>query len=766
MRLDRLRNGGLARTREHLAEVARQSGLAAPTSMSAWGEQLDMLQGIRKALDVFKPMVFERPPDQLVAATASAEWRAANGVEMGRVERNRFRKQAKDMVRPGVVVPDLHEALLHLQTQREIWIKHSPAVAWPKLPEAMAAIDGDYRVIREDIDALSLALRHKAGAKPLVDESFEDLAGLIEHLHATRAHLAYLPTVAALRQRLEGQGLGALVDDLRSRRVGLQPPKLPDDAGPGYPLPALSADDQQAAQMVGFELDLAWWSSVLGFILAADPLLASHSGESLNALFDSYKELDSQHIATKPAPIQAAALAWRDEAAQNFPGQAAALAGGVYGSNLRGLLVDCAEMALRARPAWLAGPMLVPQALPLAEAAKPVVDLVILDAAGDLTVAQAVPSLARGTQVVVLGDSARVTSAPGESALAGLAEFLPRLTLQAPASSRDPRLAAFLTANGYGSLAAPLPLPTREDLISLTTVDGVGQVVDGAANVESVEAEVLAVLRAVVSHVRLRGWESLAVITVSQAHAERISYALTATAETVPELAAALDAKRLEPLEVLDVTRAHAVQRDAILFSPGFAKTPHGHVLHDFGSVGQPGGVAWLLDTLLACRHRLSVVSCLKASDLTQERLRDPGSQLFANILQFAENPGQPAEPHGQQAGALFADLAERLAARGMKVRARYGLQGAPKIAMTVSHPCVPQRELVAILTDDADFVAEPSVRSRVRQRAADLERLGWRTIQVWSPAVFMDPEGQARAIAAVAGAELDKLRPGFDMSA
>jgi hypothetical protein len=506
-------------------------------------------------------------------------------------------------------------------------------------------------------------------------------------------------------------------------------------------------------------LDLAWWSSVLGFILAADQLLGAYNGEALAALFDSYRELDLAHIATKPAPIAAAVAAWRDEAAGAYPGQAAALASGSHHADLRALVADCPEMALRARPCWVAGPMLVPQALPLAEAAKPVLDLVILDAATQVTVAQAVPALARGAQVVVVGDSARLGR---NSAVAALAGFLPRVVLQAPPSSRDPRLAAFLAANGYATLAPPLPLPTREDLISFTAVDGVGEVVDGATTVESADEEVHAVVRETVAHVRLRGWESLAIVTISRAHAERIHYALAATAASIPELAAAMSRDNVEPLEVTEVVRAHGIQRDAVIFSPGYAKTPHGHVLHDFGPVSEEGGAGLLIDALLACRHRLTVVSCLRASDLSAERLRDGGPLLFARLLEFAEGPGAPAEPHGQEADALFQDLAARLAARGFTVSARYGLDDGSKVPLTVSHPSVPQRELVAILTDDAEFVREPSVRSQVRLRAAALERLGWRTVQAWSPAVFMDPEAEARTIAVIATAELEKLRPGI----
>jgi hypothetical protein len=89
-------------------------------------------------------------------------------------------------------------------------------------------------------------------------------------------------------------------------------------------------------------------------------------------------------------------------------------------------------------------------------------------------------------------------------------------------------------------------------------------------------------------------------------------------------------------------------------------------------------------------------------------------------------------------------------------------LDDGTKVPLTISHPSLPERELVGILTDDPAFVSEPSVRAQVRLRAAALERLGWRTVHAWSPAVFMDPEAEARTIAAIAMAELERFRPGI----
>jgi hypothetical protein len=152
----------------------------------------------------------------------------------------------------------------------------------------------------------------------------------------------------------------------------------------------------------------------------------------------------------------------------------------------------------------------------------------------------------------------------------------------------------------------------------------------------------------------------------------------------------------------------------------------------------------------------------LASTDLAPSRLKTPGAKLFADILAFAAAPPPATAPSEQAGDALLADLAGRIAARGFAVAARYGVDDAARLPLAVAHPSVPERELVAVLTDDPDFVREPSVRVQARLRSAELERLGWRTVQAWSPAVFMDPDAEARTIVAAAWEELDRLRPGM----
>ena len=95
----------------------------------------------------------------------------------------------------------------------------------------------------------------------------------------------------------------------------------------------------------------------------------------------------------------------------------------------------------------------------------------------------------------------------------------------------------------------------------------------------------------------------------------------------------------------------------------------------------------------------------------------------------------------------LLLDLAERLWKHGLLVEADHGIPGGDRIPLVVGHPDLPGEMLVAVLTDDEEYTAEPSVRVRDRLTADRLERVGWSVVRVWSAAAFIDPQAEVDRI-------------------
>ncbi len=158
VRVERLTGRTLPELREQVESVARTTGLTPATSVRQWGEQLTMLGGMRGTLDAFQPLIFERTATDLVEATGTRQWRADNGIDMGWAHRRRLRKQAKDMLRPGVRVADLHAALVEVQAQRAVWQAQCPRGGWPTLPEGLAAIEDTFEAVRLDLEYLDPVL--------------------------------------------------------------------------------------------------------------------------------------------------------------------------------------------------------------------------------------------------------------------------------------------------------------------------------------------------------------------------------------------------------------------------------------------------------------------------------------------------------------------------------------------------------------------------------------------------------------------------------
>lgn len=723
-RAERLANDLLPRLDAQIEQVRASSGLVEPTSLRAWGEQLAMIAGLRTTLDVFQPIIFERTAADLVAATATPKWRTLNAPEMTGRQRRRLAKQAKDMLRPGTRVDDLHGALVKVQAQREQWTAMCPGGGWPRLPEGLAVIEATYREVLADVEALEPVLASTPAGGGLLDMPLAALVERTERLAADRAALDTLPERTALLRDLRAAGLSALVDDLHDRHV--------------------------SSGLVGPELELAWWSSVFEEILRQDVALAAYDGAALEALAARFRELDRAHVAALPGPVLTAAIGEATLAMRKHPEDTEELFAELLEGRFTGLRDTTARYGhlLRSlRPVTVASPTLVPHVLPPTRT----VDLVVLDAVQHLPAELLVPALARGRQVVVIGDARSASGA----AVRDLARILPTVPLRAQVSSRDQELVEFLTTHGYGDVLRPTPLPVSRDLVDFQTVDASGMPDAATGTVQTTQGEVDRVVELAIEHALVRPEESLAIITLSELHADRVREALLGEVRRNPALSSFFDPAAHEPVVIADLSAVAGLSRDAVVMSVGFGRTPHGRVLHRFGAVSEPSGEAMLLDALGVSRARLTVVSCFGYEDLDPERLRSPGARLLGDLLEFVERRAAEG-PRSMLAGGietdlnpdrLVIDLAERLWRAGLLVETDFGMRGGERIPLVVGHPDLPDRMLVAVLTDDAAYVAEPSVRVRDRQRAERLEALGWTVVQVWSAAAFLDPVKEASRI-------------------
>lgn len=723
-------------TLAHINSTAVRTGLLEARSLREWQEQLDMLEEVAQVLQKFSPEIFENSAADMLIATAPAKWRKQNSINMKRSARKLLVKQAQSFALSPMNPKELHTELVEVQRQRKIWLSYSGGKGYPRVPanlvEMRALAQSVVAQVKELEDVLSTAYGD------LQDMHVDDLLTLLSRMDADEVGAAKLPDQIRVLTDLAQMGLKDLVDDLRERRV--------------------------AVDLVVPELDLAWWASALSLMVQSDPNLSLLDGHSLNLLSEQFRALDLMQVnSLAPQLLRRHRINLMEEV-------------GAATNSVSSLLQNTAENAsvcladLRMRyplvsrlcPIWVVPPALVPQVFD----PQTRLDVAVLQGVESVPMAQLLPVFGRADQVVAVGDSRRRRPGPAAS----LASVLPQVKLPPSRHKLNESVAAFLSAQGYGSSILSVPVPRATSSLSLLVVDGSGMPAPGKAAVESTAEEVNAVVNLVMEHARAKSAQSLAVVALNERHSIRLREAIIGAAARDREVDAYLRKPGSEPFTVVDAANAAGILRDKIILSVGYGKTPHGKVLHDFDVISSEQGPGLLVDALTTARKDLQLVSCIGPGEIDKSRLSAAGPLMLADLLTFAQEGKLQVDPIGYAAklseeesrpDRLLVDLAQRLFDLGLTVIPNFGLHGGMHIPLAVGHPDLPNELLVAVLTDTPEYAAEPSLRRRERHWAQRLEDYGWSVYMAYSMAVFMDPEGEAHKISDFVHGIIESRRSG-----
>lgn len=750
--------------RDRMNDVAEHAQIRLGATFAEWGAQLELLMAVRESLDKFTPDIFDRPVHDLISATATSPWRRERGIEMPSMQRSRLRRVAKEYVRPGVHIADLHSSLVLVQEQRAMWAGYATTQRHPAVPSGLAEMDVMYRGLQHELAQLGLAVKHTEAGGDLQHTPYEELMERLERLVADTRTLKTLPERTLLVENMREHGLGELLADLAEREV--------------------------PAGSVAAELELAWWQSALEAMISGDDYLAMSDGDALRQLEAEYRLADNAHIASGAARLRwKLSERWRAGIAEN-PRQADLLRSLLKDGRvtLAALTAQAPALVPMLVPVWSVSPYLMTGLLPAEQSFDAVV---ILDA--EATSLQAVlPSIARARQVIAFGDekiasprtfTVGVERLPAgetahhsvQSAYTALSAVLPTRRLTSVYRAVDEDLVLQLSKSFYDGRLRRLPegqTATGLDRALLVEYlpDGTGLPSADHEGVESVVAEVNRVVGLVFEHARLRPRTSLAVVTASLRHAARIGEAIRLQLPNYPLLAGFFTAGA-ESFRVVDLERAQGLVRDHVIFSPGYGRTPHGRALHNFGPLSAEGGRAKFALAMTRARRSMHVLSCFRPEDLDVTRLSH-GALDFYELLdrEIAGNtdlgtPASRAAASEQALGAdpLVADLGDRLRARGARVWHQYDgvidVVAAVDPVHSIGQDDADVPRPVAIESDGTEQYRRMSVRERSRLRPQLLERLGWRYMPLWTIEVFTDPSACADRIGGYLG--LEKPLPG-----
>jgi hypothetical protein len=740
---------------ERANDVVGSTRMRPFVSIRELGIYLTLLADIQDTLDKFLPVVFDRSVSELVEATSNRR-----DVDMSGANRRRLKKLAREYVRPGMHVPDLHEALERVQHQRILWQRYVAAGTPPEVPTGVADAVTLQRQVAEDLAQLDgpLAL---SGDDLLEEVGVDELMQKLEVLAAESDVLNNLQERTELMRTLRDLELAPLITDLANRHV---------------------PEAQVAA-----ELELAWWRSALESLLEADRALLGANTTMLDRLEADFRLVDEAHAAGS-----AQSLAW--QLAENWkiglvdwPEEATQLKQLLRHDHVTGrLLQDAAPHLSRAvAPVWIASPYEVHR---IADTVP--FDTVILVDAGATTLAENIGAIRRGKQTVAFGDpvtetpsdfsiaipafaddgppartrpsgdradevdaeaqseiasaETRLAALHEQSALAQLSTLLPTLSLTRSYRAGGEDLAELVNRRFYGGRIESLPWAGSflgHGSIALDYVSGGTAVPDPESGaVESVDAEVDRVVALVLDHARNRPTESLMVITASAKHAIRVQQAVLSAVSGHKDLTEFVVGDRREPFMIATLEQSVAQSRDHVIFSIGYGRTPHGRVLSDFGSLGQPGGERLLAVAMTRARRSMVIVTCFQPSDIDADRMGH-GTVALAEILSEVQ-VRTSAEHVPDDSDPMLVDLARRLEAKGIPVA--LGHRG--KLGLV----CANDGICVTIETDST--LVSSSLRESLRERPEILRRLGWHYVRVHAFQLFTDPDAVAQRISDVLG--------------
>lgn len=434
---------------------------------------------------------------------------------------------------------------------------------------------------------------------------------------------------------------------------------------------------------------------------------------------------------------------------------------------VRKILTRAGTSIQELKPCFMMGPQAVAQYL-TPGAIK--FDLVIMDEASQLKPEEAIGAIARGCQLVVVGDPKQLppTSFFSKMSQAGDDEeqfsttdaesildvcsshFHPPRSLRWHYRSQHHSLIAFSNHNFYGGNLVIFPSPYGQSgKLGVRAVYLADAVYENQTNMR----EAKRVVDAVVEHIATRPADSLGIVTLNIKQRDLISELMEERLRTV---AGADDFKEKwavagQPIFVKNLENVQGDERDAIIISTTFGKPPGSSaVRQNFGPISRQGGWRRLNVLFTRAKKSVAVYTSLRPEDIVDDSSTPEGTKALRNYLEYARS--------GSLTVATQTDLdpdsdfevsvMDMLKSRGYEVTPQLGVAGY-RIDIAVKHPDAPGSYLAAVECDGATYHSALSVRDRDRIRQEILESLGWRgrIWRIWSTDWFRTPRQESEKL-------------------
>lgn len=435
---------------------------------------------------------------------------------------------------------------------------------------------------------------------------------------------------------------------------------------------------------------------------------------------------------------------------------------------LRQLLQSIPDAVLRLTPCLLMSPLSIAQYL---SANTSDFDLVVFDEASQIPVWDAIGAMARGKQVVMVGDPKQLPPTnffgrsdaedDGDDVVEGDMESildecmgagLPRMSLNWHYRSRHESLIAFSNHRYYGGSLVTFPSPVTEDrAVSLHPVQG--RYEKGGARINQPEAKAL--VADLVGRLRSTAFRdaglTVGVVTFNSEQQRLILDLLDEERRRDPGLEPHFADVQSEPVFVKNLESVQGDERDIMYFSITYGPDLGGAMSMNFGPLNRDGGERRLNVAVTRARLELRVFASIRGDQIDLSRTKAGGVRDLKHFLEFAERgPRALAEAHRGSVGdfdsPFEASVAAALERKGWTVHTQIGASSF-RVDLGVVHPDYAGRYLAGVECDGATYHSSATARDRDKLREQVLRGLGWEILRIWSTDWWVNAGGTAERI-------------------
>ena len=434
---------------------------------------------------------------------------------------------------------------------------------------------------------------------------------------------------------------------------------------------------------------------------------------------------------------------------------------------VRQLVQSLPTLMPKLKPCLLMSPLSVAQYL---EAGHAQFDVVIFDEASQIPVWDAVGVIARGNQLICVGDPKQLPPTNffgrGDDAEEGMADNaiedlesildeclgigMPKLGLNWHYRSKHESLITFSNVTYYANRLITFPSPFTEDKgVRFEWVTGVYD--RGGSRTNRAEAD--AIVKAIEKHYLGAATRSqtLGVVTFNQAQQSLIERTLDERRRASAVLDQAIAQAADEPLFIKNLENVQGDERDIIYFSITYGPDAAGKVSLNFGPLNLEGGHRRLNVAVSRARQGVVVFSTLMPEQIDLSRVRAAGVRDLKNYLEFAiRGPRALVEqviPTELAPDSPFeVEVISALREQGWTVHPQIGVSGY-RIDLGVVDPRAPGRYLLGVECDGKTYHSGATARDRDRLRQHVLEGLGWELHRIWSTDWWMNPQESMRKL-------------------